>query len=201
MIPAYHREECLTTVKDYGLLLKTLREAREMTQESAAEAVGVCVDTWYAYEANLRLPPMETVPRICAALEAPWLAWYFQEAHGGAGNVLPPAKAMRLSEAALTLIPRMRAFFTTAMDVRLMEIAADDQVDPEEEAIYRDIVDALRDLIGPELAVQMPIKNDRPEGAASKRSSSIADATKPNKSILSRRTAGVKSIQRGGAAL
>lgn len=45
-------------MQDYGLLLKTVREARGMTQEQASDAVGVSVDSWYAYEANLRLPPM-----------------------------------------------------------------------------------------------------------------------------------------------
>ena len=35
-------------MKDYGLLLKTVRESRGMTQEQAAEAVGVSVDSWYA---------------------------------------------------------------------------------------------------------------------------------------------------------
>ena len=39
-------------MKDYGLLLKNAREARKLTQEQAAEAVGVSPDSWYAYEAN-----------------------------------------------------------------------------------------------------------------------------------------------------
>lgn len=189
-------------MQDYGLLLKTTRETRGLTQEAAAEAVGVSVDTWYAYESNHRLPPMETVPRICEALEAGWLAWYFQEAHAGPGNVLPPAKAMSLSEAALTLIPKLRAFFERRLDVRLMEIAADDRVDEDEEAIYQDIVDVMRDLIGPELAVQMPIKKARPDGDTSRRTRFQAAAENNRKSIVAQRPGTVNTLRRrGGASL
>lgn len=188
-------------MKDYGLLLKNRREALGMTQETAAEAVGVSVDTWYAYESNQRLPPMETVRRICAALDEPYLEWAFQEAHAGPGNVLPPAKAMCLSEAVLTLLSRLRAFLDRGMDVQLMEIAADNVVDEDEEAVYQDIVEALRDLIGPELAVQMPIKNDRPDGGTSRRSSFRRGVRNESTGIIPQRRAGVKEIQQGGAAL
>ena len=60
MISRYHGEEDESTVKDYGLLLKNAREAQSLTQEQAAEYVGVSVDSWYAYEANKRLPSRQT---------------------------------------------------------------------------------------------------------------------------------------------
>lgn len=190
-------------MRDYGNLLKTLRETQEMTQEQAADAVGVSVDTWYAYESNLRLPPMETVPRICEALEADWLAWYFQEAHAGAGNVLPPARAMSLSEAALTLIPRLRAFFAERKDVRLMEIAADNQVDAGEEAAYWDIVESLRGMMGAELAVVLPIKKARPDDGTSERTGSELIQSKNDCRIsIAQRTGNVNTFRRrGGASL
>lgn len=189
-------------MRDYGLLLKTTRETQGMTQDQASDAVGVSVDTWYAYESNLRLPPLETVPRICEALDADWLAWYFQEAHAGPGNVLPPAKAMSLSEAVLTLIPRLRAFFTERKDVRLMEIAADNQVDDAEEAAYWDIVESLRGLMGAELAVVLPVKKARPDVGSSRRTGSGPQSKNDRKAIIAQRSGNVNTFRRrGGASL
>ena len=61
-------------MKDYGLLIKNAREAQGLTQEQAAEYAGVSVDSWYAYEANKRLPNRATVGRMTVILDAPWLA-------------------------------------------------------------------------------------------------------------------------------
>lgn len=157
---------------DYGLLLKIAREARGLTQEVASEAVGVSVDSWYAYEANLRLPPMETVGRICTALRADYLAWYFQEAHSAGVNVLPAAKARRLPSAVLTLLNRVLAFSEQSRARELMEIAEDGVIDDTERALYDAIVSELDGIVEAALSVKFPVeaKKERPEGATSRRS-------------------------------
>lgn len=168
-------------MRDYGLLLKTTREARGLTQEAAAEAVGVSVDSWYAYESNLRLPPMETVPRICEALEARWLAWYFQEAHAGPGNVLPTAKAREL-----------------------MEIAEDGVIDENERGPYETIVDELDGIVEAALAVKFPMeaKKARPDVGASRRTGFQAAAENNRKAIVAQRPENVNTFRRrGGASL
>lgn len=169
-------------MKDYGLLLKTTRESREMTQEQAADAVGVSVDSWYAYEANLRLPPMETVPRICEVLNAGYLAWYFQEAHSAGAGVLPAARARRLPSAVLTLLNRVLTFSEQSRARELMEIAEDGVIDETERALYEAIISELDGIVEAALAVKFPItdeKKERPEGATSKRSGKGL-ASKPN---------------------
>lgn len=160
-------------MKDYGLLLKSARESRGMTQEQASAKVGVSVDTWYAYEANIRLPQPETVSRICTVLDAGWLAWYFQEARNGDINVLPAAKARRLPTAVLTLLNRVMAFSEHSRARELMEIAEDGVIDDAERSLYNDIVAELDGIVEAALAVKYPVtdtKKERPEAGTSKRS-------------------------------
>lgn len=191
-------------MQDYGLLLKTTRETRGLTQEAAAEAVGVSVDSWYAYESNLRLPPMETVPRICEALEARWLAWYFQEAHAGPGNVLPTAKARALPTAVLTLINRVLAFSERSRARELMEIAEDGVIDENERGLYETIVDELDGIVEAALAVKFPMeaKKARPDVGASRRTGFQAAAENNRKAIVAQRPENVNTFRRReGASL
>lgn len=191
-------------MRDYGMLLKTTREARGLTQERASAAVGVSVDSWYAYESNLRLPPLETVPRICEALEADWLAWYFQEAHAGPGNVLPPAKARALPTAVLTLINRVLAFSERSRARELMEIAEDGVIDEEERGLYDAIVAELDGIVEAALAVKFPVdtKKARPDGGTSRRTGFRAEAENNRKAIIAQRPENVNTFRRrGGASL
>ena len=142
---------------DYGLLLKTVREGRDMTQEQASEKVGVSVDTWYAYEANRRLPPPETVNRICDALEAPWLAMYFLEAHSGSMKVLPNVTARALPTAVLTLLSRVLDFNEKCRIKELVSVAEDGVVDEFEQDLYDEIVEELDGIIEAALAVKFPM--------------------------------------------
>ena len=109
-------------MKDYGLLLKTARDNKGLTQEQAAELTGVSPDSWYAYEANKRLPAKDTVNRICTVLEAPWLAMYFLEAHTSGMRILPEMHARELPTAVLTLVNRVLEFADQCMDRELMLI-------------------------------------------------------------------------------
>lgn len=143
-------------MKDYGLLLKTVRESRGLTQEEASEAVGVSVDSWYAYEANKRLPPPETVNRICEALEANWLAMYFLEAHSQTLAVLPEVHARELPSAVLTLLNRVLRFNEKCRARELMELAEDGVIDEVERAVYDEIVVELDGIIEAALAVKYP---------------------------------------------
>lgn len=157
-------------MKDYGLLLKCAREARGMTQETAAELTGVSVDSWYAYEANKRLPAQETVNRICAALDADWLALYFLEAHSQCLAVLPEVCARELPTAVLTLLNRVLRFNEQCRARELMELAEDGVIDEGERRIYDEIVAELDGIIEAALAVKFPVNaKNRPDAGTSER--------------------------------
>ena len=191
-------------MKDYGLLLKTTREARGMTQEQAAELTGVSVDSWYAYEANKRLPAPETVNRICDALDADWLALYFHEARAGAGNVLPELQARELPGAVLALVNRVLEFADQCMDRELMRIAEDGVIDEEERPVYDRITDAIDGIIEAALAVKYPIetKKDRPAAGTARRFGSRPKSKNDRTNILSHRSENVNYyVGEGGASL
>lgn len=191
-------------MKDYGLLLKTVRESRGMTQEQAAEAVGVSVDSWYAYEANRRLPAPETVNRICDALDANWLAMYFMEAHAGSMNVLPEVTARELPTAVLTLMNRVIRFSEKHRARDLMELAEDGVIDEDEREIYDEIVEELDGIIEAALAVKYPVetKKDRPDAGTSRRLGSRPKSQNNRKDIVAHRSANVNHyLREGGASL
>lgn len=190
-------------MKDYGMLLKTAREARGLTQEQAAEQAGVSVDSWYAYEANKRLPAKETVNRICKTLEADWLAIYFLEAHAGSMHVLPELQARELPTAVLTLVSRVLEFADRCMDRELMAIAADGVIDEEERPVYDDIVVAIDGIIEAALAVKFPkdAKKDRPDAGTSRRFCSRPKSKNDRKLMIPHRSENVNTrIARGGGA-
>lgn len=158
-------------MKDYGLLLKSARDNKGLTQEQAAEKVGVSPDSWYAYEANKRLPAKDTVNKICRVLDADWLAIYFLEAHAAGMQILPELHARELPAAVLTLVNRVLEFADQCMDRQLMQIAEDGLIDESERPVYDRITEAIDGIIDAAMAVKFPvgIKKDRPDAGTSER--------------------------------
>lgn len=192
-------------MKDYGLLLKSAREAQGLTQEQAAELADVSVDSWYAYETNKRLPAKETVNRICRALDAPWLAMYFLEAHTSGMRILPELHARELPSAVLTLVNQFWAFFDRCFDRELMLIAEDGVIDEAERPVYDQIMDeAIDGIIEAAMAVKCPMnaKKDRPDAGTSERFVQRPKPKNDRKHILAHRSENVNTFSRmGGAAL
>ena len=191
-------------MKDYGLLLKSAREARKLTQEQAAELTGVSVDSWYAYEANKRLPAKETVNRICSALDAPWLAMYFLEAHTSGMRILPEMHARELPSAVLTLVNRVLEFADQCMDRELMLIAEDGVIDEAERPVYERITEAIDGIIEAAMAVKCPMnaKKDRPDAGTSERFVQRPKSKNDRKNYFSTSVEERQHLsRRGGAAL
>ena len=190
---------------DYTTELKTARQAVRMTQERAAEAAGVSLESWKAYEYGDRLPPMETAARICEALEAPWLALEYLKAGSSPLGVLPTGiPAQELPTAVITLINRVFAFADHHRDRQLLAIAEDGVIDDTEQETFSAITADLNGIIGAALAVKYPrgrpegIKKNRLDAGTSKRSvfkdfsendckNSIADPHENASSIFARR--------------
>ena len=188
-------------MKDYGLLLKNARDARKLTQEQAAELTGVSVDSWYAYEANIRLPAKTTVNRICTVLEAPWLAMYFLEAHASGMQILPEMHARELPTAVLTLVNRVMAFADRMRPRELMEIAEDGRIDEAERPVYEQIVDDLDGIIEAALAVKFPMNaKNRPDAGTSERLVLRPKSKNDRTNILAHRPKDVNTFSRRGGA-
>lgn len=187
-------------MKDYGLLLKTARDNKGLTQEQAAELTGVSPDSWYAYEANKRLPAKDTVNRICTVLEAPWLAMYFLEAHTSGMRILPEMHARELPTAVLTLVNRVLEFADQCMDRELMLIAEDGVIDEAERPVYDRITEAIDGIIEAAMAVKCPMnaKKDRPDAGTSERLCSRPKSKNDRTNILTHRSKNVNTFSRTG---
>lgn len=185
-------------MKHYGLLLKNLRESRRLTQEQAAEAAGISVDSWYRYESGKGMPSDDNIPGICAALDAPWLAVCYLEARDPCGT-LPPLFVRSLATAALSLAVRLNDFTDTGLRT-LLAVAEDDQVSPDEEAAYQRIVRQLDQLIEAALAVKFPesIKKGCPEAATP---GQLKDKNLSNSTIIvTQKNAPVNPLSKKGGA-
>lgn len=51
-------------VYDFGTRLKTLREAKGLTQEQVSQRIGVTKSSISAYENNLNMPPIDILRRL-----------------------------------------------------------------------------------------------------------------------------------------
>lgn len=159
----------------YITSLKTARQAACLTQEQAAEATGVSLESWKAYEYGERLPPNRTIVRICKALNAEYLRLEYAQMILSELEVLPDGLRIQgLSSAVLTLSD----YTSRLLDGyrRLIQIAADGRIDDSEQEDFDEIKDIILGTVGAGLQVafswQAPaeIKKDRPVAATTKRS-------------------------------
>ena len=192
-----------------GNYTESIRKARTdkgMTQEQAAEAVGVSLESWKAYEYGLRVPPVAVAIQICEALDAPWFALEHLRSIGAPLGVLPEHITVQaLPTAAITLINRVLDFAERHRDRQLLRIAEDGVIDEDERPDFDAIVQDLDGIVGAALQVKYTtgIKKDRPDGGTSKRSGPTDYSANDCKNIIShrQRIARTSFAGEGGASL
>lgn len=156
----------------YPSIYQRARKEACLTQEQAAEALSVSVETVKAWEQSQRVPRPEDVERMQAAYGTPWLGLEYTRATCGGLGVLPELRLQGLPTAVLRLINRATAL---ADDYRrLMRIAEDGVIDETEAPEFDRIAQSIQDVIaaGYEVlyAEEPPgIKKGRPVGGATER--------------------------------
>lgn len=191
---------------DYTIALKKARLAAGLTQEQAAEAANVSVESWKAYEYGLRIPPGETAGHICGALDAPWLALEWLQLSGGALGVLPEGiRVQELPTAAMQLINRVWNFADRHRDRQLMAIAEDGVIDRGEREEFHAILDDLDGIIRAALQVKFTTarraKRNRSGLRQPEREAMDAKAPSEDKPIIPQSAEKARPIflKRGGA--
>ena len=149
----------------YPSIYQRARKAACLTQEQAAEALSVSVETVKAWEQGQRVPRPEDVERMQAAYGTP------RATCGGLG-VLPELRLQGLPTAVLRLINRATALADDSR--RLMRIAEDGVIDETEAPEFDRIAQSIQDVIAAGYEVlyaEAPpgIKKDRPVGGATER--------------------------------
>ena len=146
------------------------RKTTLLTQEEAAERLGISPETLKRYEGGRLSPPDETVARMCEVYGVSWLALEHAKATDRLG-ILPELEPKPLPMATISLTNRLR----DAADrlAGLLRIAEDGVIDDAERPEFDTIVQDLRETIAAAYQVIYAdgAKKERPEAGTSKRSS------------------------------
>lgn len=151
-------------------LYQRARLSTGMSQERAAELLGLSPESLKQYEGGKTVPKDETVARMVEVYRLPWLALEHAQATDTLG-VMPEVEPRPLPLASIAL--RNRLHDATGRLDALLRIAEDGIIDDTERPEFDDIVSELRETM---TAIYQVIysgaetKKERPDGGTSKRS-------------------------------
>ena len=136
-------------------IYKTARMKAGKTQEAAAEALGISVESIKAYESYSRIPPSHVVDGMCIIYDAIYLAYQHNRIASGEVKVVPEVEVLDLPRAALKIINRVLEFAEKRQDKTLMKIAEDGVIDEAERPVFEEIVADLDELIRAAMEVKI----------------------------------------------
>lgn len=147
-------------------IYKTCREAAGLTQEQASEGLNCSVRSLARYESGEQRVPDDIAYGMVTLYDSPLLeVQHLRLASQVAANLLPPIVQRALIETAIRIFNRMRQFYESHQGERLLEIAEDNVISPEEEPLYREI---YGELLGIEQAI-MELRISQEGGSYGKR--------------------------------
>ena len=141
--------------EEYRNIYKSARKAKGYTQESAAERLGISVESLRAYETGQRVPPTEVVELMVICYDAQYLGYqHLRETNSMYARVVPEVPQAGVLEASARLTNRIYAFADSHADRRLMRIAEDNVIDGNERAEFDDILEDLQEIVSAALALR-----------------------------------------------
>lgn len=146
---------------EYRNIYQIPREAAGLTQERAAELIGVSVESVRAYESGRRVPPDETVVKMIEIYNAQYLAYQHLKTSAAVGQqYLPDVKFKDLPSAILNVLNDLSEFVKCRDD--MIAITCDGKIDANEQPRWDTILDKLDKLVGAALCVKFvkPGKED-----------------------------------------
>ena len=139
-----------------GTFYKNYRAAAGMTQEHAAELLGISVRTLAAYESGERDVPNLRAADMAGLYQNNYLAVQHLRLNAPEiyERVLPEFARVPLSQAVCQLLSAVRAIDQARAGDRLLQIAADGKVDEMEATEYELLMAELEPLIAAVMAVR-----------------------------------------------
>lgn len=129
-------------------IYKTCRKAAGLTQEAAAERLGISVESLRAYETGQRIPPTEVVELMVIIYDAQHLAYqHLRETNALYSSVVPEIRPRSVLEASAKLTNRIFAFAESHADRRLLRIAEDNVIDNQERPEFNAIMEDLQEIV------------------------------------------------------
>lgn len=145
----------MPTNDTYETLYARYRKAAGMTQEYAAELLGVAPRTLQAWERGESTPPNIRVLAMCDIYTAPTLAIeHLRMTNIIAYDTLPAVRAVPVAQAVCSLLAQIRKLEEIHAGDRLLDIAADGKVDEIERADYDQLLIELEPVISAVLALR-----------------------------------------------
>lgn len=128
-------------------IYKSARRSAGLTQEAAAERLGISVESVRAYETNQRIPPNEVVERMVICYNTQYLAYqHLHETNELMARVVPELHQRPVTETVVALINAINRFSRTNSAERLLEIVEDGEVDESEMKDVQEIAQLLKKL-------------------------------------------------------
>ena len=125
-------------------LLRTGRELAGMSQEALAEYLTVDVRTVKRYEAGDLPTPDRVMLDVAELAEQPALLYkHFKQKYGISDEILPPIEVVPLAVAVINLLRELRKLETAQVASKLLDMADDGTIDPDEEADFAFVMDKL----------------------------------------------------------
>lgn len=127
-------------------IYQTARESSGLTQEKAAERIGVSTESIRIYESGKRIPPDDVVVRMVDIYDARYLAYqHIKENVKAAGSLIPSNVEIKdLPTAVLRLQKEVNDF----MKVRdqMLDITCDGVISEDERPAWNRIIKELDDI-------------------------------------------------------
>lgn len=131
-------------MKDFGLQLKTCREAAGFTQEAASSLLHISVRTLGSYESGANVPD-DVVFQMMKIYDTPAIGYEWLRNTKTGRFILPDIESKNLPETILCLLANLNAADKCTMD--LISIGQDGKVDAKEQPLYCRIVENLKPIL------------------------------------------------------
>lgn len=131
-----------------GSIYRICRDEAGLTQEAAAEKLNCSVRQLARYEAGEQRTPDDIAYRMVTLYNSPLLeVQHLRLVSPVAADLLPPVAKRAFIQVSVRIANQIRCFYKSDQGYRLMEIAEDNVVSPEEEALYLEIYGKLLDMV------------------------------------------------------
>ena len=134
--------------EEYRNIYKTARRAAGLTQEAAAEKLGISVESLRAYETDQRIPPNDVVELMVICYNAQHLAYqHLRETNSLMERVVPQLEQRSVLEVAVRIYNRLNRFTQQHKLDELMQIAEDGRIDDDERKVFDEIMGDLQEIV------------------------------------------------------
>lgn len=136
-------------------IYQNARKVAGLTQERAAEQLGLSLRSLADYESGLRLPPPDVADDMVTVYNSQLLAVQHlrNSASRFARELLPDVQAMALPEAAITLVEAIHDFSSAGMDHEILRIARDGVISDDEQERFNCAVEQLQNITAAAIAL------------------------------------------------